>query len=432
MANKREYRVGLVITTNGKEGARGIRGTREELDKFKKSADGSKSAVGGLSTSFGGLTRLLPSVTSLIAGIGFVSMVRSTVEAAESLDKMTAKLGISAEALSELRYVAELSSVPVATLEMGLQRMTRRLGEVAALGRGEAKVALDALGLSAEALVELPLDRQFEEIAEALSQVENEAKRTALAAKIFDSEGIRLVQTMRDGAAGIRELRAEGREFGVTVSQEMATAAADFTDEMGRVGARTQGVANVIVAELLPSLTELLRAFNGLGSPAKALSALIADTRAEFATLTSWAYDAAAAIWDLWGAFKNLVRDTEGAEFAESMANEARRLADVAGDMANEYRDSADAVDAFTEALGGTPTGGGGGGGGGGGAKKAAKEAKDAFVEVMSALENQRRALTWTADEIFRLSHVGVRSVAYELGSALPALDFIRNVLQAR
>src|SRR5690606_22778690 len=125
---------------------------------------------------------------------------------------------------------------------MGLQRMTRRVAE-AANGMGEARGALKELGLDARVLSQLPLDQQFERIADRLVLVKNESDKTRLAMKLFDSEGVALLQTMTKGAAGIREMRAEAKNLGLTLTQDAAEAAAKANDSMTRMKASVDALA---------------------------------------------------------------------------------------------------------------------------------------------------------------------------------------------
>jgi hypothetical protein len=208
-----------------------------------------------------------------VIGIAFTAtagamtaMVARTVKTADEMGKMGQRLGASTEALSELSHVANLSGVEFRTLEMGLQRMTRRIGEVAFLGKGEAKVALETLGLSAQKLADLPLDKQFEAIAEELSKVGNVSQRTSLAMKIFDAEGVKLVQLMEDGAGGIQAMRKEAQELGLTIGGELAENSERFNDNITRLKAGFTGASNVMTQAMLPALIDIQEHFLNSGN----------------------------------------------------------------------------------------------------------------------------------------------------------------------
>jgi hypothetical protein len=64
-----------------------------------------------------------------------------SISAADAIGKTADKIGVGVEALQELRFAAKASGVEQQTLDMALQRFTRRAAE-AAQGTGEAKDAL--------------------------------------------------------------------------------------------------------------------------------------------------------------------------------------------------------------------------------------------------------------------------------------------------
>lgn len=210
--------------------------------------------VGSLSNVFRGAARLAGTFGVALSVGALLSFTRRVVESTAELQALSVRLGASTEALSELQFVAEQSNVEFNVMSLGLQRMTRRIAE-AAQGTGEAKGALQELGLSAQLLAQIPIDQQFENVAERLSLVRNESDRVRLAMKLFDSEGVALVQTMQRGAQGIREMRQEARNLGITLSTDAANAAARADSETKKFQSSVQALARDLTLELVPALT---------------------------------------------------------------------------------------------------------------------------------------------------------------------------------
>ncbi len=213
----------------------------------------------------------------LSAGL-FVKITRDSLEFADQIQKLNLRLGASTEFLSEMRFVAEQTGVKFESLTMGLQRMVRRISE-AGKGTGEAVKALEEMNLNAEALARLAPEQQYAVIADRLGGLENQADRVRLAMKLFDSEGVALVQTMGEGAAGINKLRAEARSLGLTLTQDAADAAARANDAMNKtrrsvtgltqtmaiqLGPTIEKLANFMSNNLQPALAFIGRAFNGV------------------------------------------------------------------------------------------------------------------------------------------------------------------------
>jgi hypothetical protein len=191
----------------------------------------------------------------VLAGAGGLgAMIKSQLNAADEMQKFSQRVGISTEALSELRHAANLSGVPISALEMSLQRMTRRLGEVALTGKGTAASALEQLGLDAQKLAALAPDEQLGAIADALAGVENQSIKVALAQKIFDSEGVKMIQMLEQGSAGLDKMRESARAAGVTLTTEGANAAARANDAFTQLSASIGAVGQAFAIGFAPEI----------------------------------------------------------------------------------------------------------------------------------------------------------------------------------
>lgn len=212
-------------------------------------------SVYGRVTSIG---KRLAVMSAAVAGLG-IGMVASFARAGDQAKKTALRLGISVEALQEYRYAAERAGIPTATFDMAMQRMGRRVGEAAA-GMGEARIALNALGISAvDANGKVrSIEEMLPELADKLSKVESENVRNALAMKLFDSEGVAMVQMLDGGSQGLARMRADARDLGLVIDHDAAASAENFTDQMSRMRGAMLGVRNVIGNALLPRLTDLV------------------------------------------------------------------------------------------------------------------------------------------------------------------------------
>ena len=70
-----------------------------------------------------------------VSGLG--ALVDRSISAADAVGKTADKIGISVEALQELRFAAKASGVEQQTLDMALQRFTRRAAEARRDRQGE-------------------------------------------------------------------------------------------------------------------------------------------------------------------------------------------------------------------------------------------------------------------------------------------------------
>lgn len=190
------------------------------------------------------------------AAAGAVASVFKFAAAGDQLDKMSSRTGATSEALSQLGFAAEQSGTDLATVERSMQAMSRQMLQ-AERGSAEITKTLDELGLSVGNLSGLSPDQQMEVFADALSRVEDPGRKAALAMQIFGKSGTQMLPLLNGGAEGIRGLREEADQLGLTISTDQAKAAADFTDAWNRIK-RAVGAAFIQVgAKLAPVMTDL-------------------------------------------------------------------------------------------------------------------------------------------------------------------------------
>ncbi|GAA0694045.1 EF-hand domain-containing protein [Vreelandella titanicae] len=260
------YKTGLIITGDASGGIRAIKATDDELGKLNKGFDrGSRRSkqfnqnVNATSQGLTVLKRAAAPLAGAIAGMFAANTIQNQVDWGDQLQKTNLRIGASTEALSQYNYVAKLSGVEFGQLTTAWQRQTRRIAEAAA-GTGVASEALDRLGLSAQALNQLAPEEQFERIATAMQNVESSSERVALAQKLWDSEGVKLVQIVNQGTDAIAAMRAEANALGLTISQDTANAMATYNDEVDRLKFAAQGLSQTLAADLVPSMTAGLQA----------------------------------------------------------------------------------------------------------------------------------------------------------------------------
>lgn len=193
----------------------------------------------------------------VIAGVATGAMVYLAKQQAEQVDlmgKTASKLGMLAEEYSRLEYAAGQSGVATNQFNTATQRLTRRLAEVAATGTGTAKGALDALGVSAQELIALRPEERMLKLADSFGAIDSQAERVRLAFKLFDTEGVNMVNLFQSGAEGMESMFNEADKLGITISNLDTTKAAalvDLTDKLKRV---FNGVVRQITFAMAPAL----------------------------------------------------------------------------------------------------------------------------------------------------------------------------------
>ncbi len=189
-------------------------------------------------------------------------MVFSFAESADASGKFASRIGVTVEGLTSLRHAVEqTSSATGQQFNTGLQRMTRRIAEANA-GSKELSKVFNELGLDVAKLAAMSPEDQFLAISDAMNTLGTDGEQVRATFKIFDTEGVELINTMRKGSDEIRRLQEEAKALGIVLSDEDAKAAAEFNDQLDIAQKSLGGVKNEIGRNLLPIFTKLALQFS--------------------------------------------------------------------------------------------------------------------------------------------------------------------------
>ncbi|MCL4193202.1 MAG: phage tail tape measure protein [Thermoguttaceae bacterium] len=219
MASAQGIRAGAAFVELFADDRRLVRGLKAASAKLK--------AWGQSVTTMG--KRFMAAGAAIIAPLA--AAAKTFASMGDEVQKMSLRTGVSAESLSELGFAAEQSGSDLATLEVGLRKMQRSIGD-AADGSQTAVDALAALGLSVGRLIGLSPEEQFKLIADRIAGIPDPTMRAAAAMELFGRSGTQLLPIMQAGAAGIEALQKQARDLGLTISGEDANAAAALSDAM--------------------------------------------------------------------------------------------------------------------------------------------------------------------------------------------------------
>lgn len=246
MARKRIGSIVTVLSAQHEAFSRGMKQAAERVRQFRvpvqKASTDLKAFSGILKTSFAGFS---------IAGVAAAlkSIVVRGAELSEALTVTSEKLGIAESKLAGLQLAASYTRIRTETLNMALQRMVRRVAE-AATGTGEAVKAIKELGLDARRLQAMGPYKAFERIAQAINELNSQSDRVRLAFKLFDSEGVGLVNTMALGTDAFRKAEERAKSFGLILDPFGKAKIEVFNEAMADAKARLGGFSVQAAASL--------------------------------------------------------------------------------------------------------------------------------------------------------------------------------------
>lgn len=217
--------------------------TNSDLQKFGKSMQ----KVGASFAAVGG---------AITAALGVA--VKSLANAADVADDTAKRTGLTVEAVQELGYVAKMTGSNLATVEVALRTMQKGLTDSGAESAAFTS-ALETLGLSLAELRAMNPQAQFDALSQAIAGVTDPSQRAGLAMTVFGRAGTALLPMLAEGADGIAKLKDEAHKYGYVMNQEVATAGSNFNDNLDRLKGSLGGLAQQVVAGLLPTLNSLIK-----------------------------------------------------------------------------------------------------------------------------------------------------------------------------
>ncbi len=235
---------------------------------------------------FGGLKTAIIGISGLVAGagVGLFALASSAAKAGDRAAKMSQALGLSAEALQELGFAAQIGGASTAELETGLRTLSRTVFE-ASQGSAEYAENYERLGIvvtNTDGTIKAS-DVILGEIADKFKTMPDGIEKTALAQEFFGRAGAKLIPLLKEGSAGIDTLRQEARDLGGVLSGKTLKDSEEFQDAMLRLNTAFLGVKNIVGAALIPIFIDLAGTFTeftkGFLSNAKRIIQVMIDLR---------------------------------------------------------------------------------------------------------------------------------------------------------
>lgn len=245
--NDSEVRIGTELDTSQAE---------KQSEKLGKSL--AKNIGGGAKTAIKGVAAI---GTTMVAAGGvavgsLVKMAKATAETGDHIDKMSQKIGMSAEAYQKWDYVARISGTSIDGLKMGFKTLTNTIDK-ANKGNAEAVDKFKQVGVSMDDLKNKSREQIFEDTIKGLQNMKDETERSALANKLLGRAGMELGPMLNSTNADLDKLMKTAEDYGMIMSDKAVKASAQFQDSVTTMQMTMQGMKNRMMAEFLPALTQV-------------------------------------------------------------------------------------------------------------------------------------------------------------------------------
>lgn len=231
------------------------------------------------------------------SGAALAVGVKNAIDYADAMDNMAQRIGIGVDVLSRLDVAARLSDTSVESLQKGMLALGR--AQLDANKGGDEQIALfDAIGVSLAELEKMAPDELLKRIADAFQATADSPQKAAVAMKLFGKAGADLIPLLNGGSEGLAKFERMADELGLTISQETASGAAAFNDQLDILKLGMDGIFRTAAKDLLPTLNELAADFNdprfreGIGTIITGATTAIVklvELGAELGNIAKWA-----------------------------------------------------------------------------------------------------------------------------------------------
>lgn len=233
--------------------------TTQDLKQLQDALNHSSPLLEAVSAKTGEWSEKTRKMSTAAAGLGaaMIGNAYSAALAVDDLNTLSKQTGFTVEELQKMQYASALVDVDFNTMTGSIAKLTKNMANGSdAFGKLGISVKDEMTGQLRDA------NTVWYETLWALSKVQNETERDALAMELFGKSAADLSGIVDDGGVALMSYGSEAEELGLILSQDDVDAANKFNDAMDQLKARASAAfleAGASLAEtLVPALEKLV------------------------------------------------------------------------------------------------------------------------------------------------------------------------------
>lgn len=217
----------------------------------KSKSFGSKLATGmGNAAKIGAAAVTAVGTAAVFAGKELYQATSEVAAYGDNIDKMSQKMGISAEAYQEWDAVMRHSGTSMESLKASMKTLANAVES--------GNDAFETLGITQEQLAEMNNEEIFNATIAALQNVEDETQRTYLAGQLLGRGATELGALLNQTADETQAMKDRVHELGGVMSDEAVKSAAKFQDTLQDLQTGFEGLKRNMISEFLPGVTTVM------------------------------------------------------------------------------------------------------------------------------------------------------------------------------
>ena len=222
-----------------------------------KGAESDATSIGGkiggvLGKIGGGVGLAVGAVTTGVTALSgaLVDGVTDLASYGDNIDKMSQKMGISAEAYQEWDAVMQHSGTSMETLKASMKTMANAVEN--------NNEAFAQLGITEEQLATMSQEDIFSAVITGLQNMEEGTERTYIAGQLLGRGATELGALLNTSAEETQAMKDRVHELGGVLSDEAVKASASFQDQLQDMQTAQQSLSRNMLSDFLPSITTVM------------------------------------------------------------------------------------------------------------------------------------------------------------------------------
>lgn len=211
---------------------------------FATAAKVGAAAIGAVTAATGALYTGITAAAGSVASYG------------DNIDKMSQKMGMSAEAYQEWDAVMQHSGTSIESLQAGMKTLANAVES--------GNDAFERLGISQEEIAKMSNEDLFSATITALQNVENETERIYLAGQLLGRGATELGALLNTSAEDTQAMKDRVHELGGVMSDEAVKASARYQDSLQDMKTSFSGLKNSLIADFLPGMATVMDGISSL------------------------------------------------------------------------------------------------------------------------------------------------------------------------
>jgi hypothetical protein len=228
-----------------------------QLKETNRQARNAKIGFDDLKKAGGMLATGIAAVSAAMVAAGYVISreINRTMEYADKVDKLSQKMGLSAEATQEWTFVAEQNGTTLESLTNALARFQKNVGDaddgLTTATRSFKDLEVDIYDVNDNLRT---MDDLFPVTIRKLAEMEDITKRNQIAMNLFGRGGKELIPILNQSTEDIEALVEQANDLDLVMSDEDIKSWVDFKDAAHAVTEEFNALRREMATELLPFL----------------------------------------------------------------------------------------------------------------------------------------------------------------------------------